>query len=84
MEQARLQGAPIPEANHYAMLASADRTLLLSNIIAGIKTSLQESMSENEAQQLLTWYESDTGKQITAADEKGSVTRLSQDLSART
>ena len=70
MSLAMQQGEPLPEIN--TMLKMVDETVLVSEILQGIRASLKSSLNENEAQQLLVWYESDIGKEITAAEEKAS------------
>lgn len=72
MEQARQQGANISDAQFSAMVSSVDRSILPSDTIESIKGSLRKSMTEAEASQLLSWYESDLGKEITRAEEKAS------------
>jgi hypothetical protein len=72
MEQARLQGAAIPEDFHNAMLATVESSIAPSDIIEEIGNSLQQQISDSEAQDLLAWYQSDLGRKITAAEEKAS------------
>jgi len=72
MEQAKLQGTPIPEAEYNAIQKSVDESILPFDILEGIRHSLKKSITEEEAQELLAWYESDLGKEITMAEEKAS------------
>lgn len=72
MRQAKQQGAAIPDAEFRAMLRCVDESILSSEMLEGIRSSLKKSINEDEAQDLLAWYESDLGKEITAAEERAS------------
>ncbi len=78
MEQAHQQGAPIPEAEFSAIVSSAKESFLPSEMVAGVRASLKESIDEKEAQKILAWYESDIGKEITKAEENASTPEAQQ------
>lgn len=80
MEQARQQGAEIPEDLFVKMLKSADKSILPSEILDEIRSSLNKTISEDEAQKLLKWFESDLGKNITVAEEKASTPEAYQQM----
>ncbi len=80
MEQAKQQGAPIPDEDHKSMLMIVDQSVVTSEIVAEIRASLKESINEVEAKQLLTWYESELGKEITAAEERASTPEAYQEM----
>ncbi len=80
MEQAKQQGTPIPDAEYRSMVNSADVSILPSEIIEEIRVSLKNSINEKEAQKLLTWYESDLGKEITHAEESASTPEAYQQM----
>jgi hypothetical protein len=72
MDQARQQGSALPGNLHQSMLNSVDATILPSEILNEISSSLKKQINESEVKQLITWYESDLGKKITAAEEQAS------------
>lgn len=80
LEQAHQQGAAIPDAEFAAMLKSADESILPSEILEGIRISIKNSISEAQAKDVLAWYESDLGKQITAAEENASTPDAYQEM----
>lgn len=66
------QGGTIPEDEVSLMLSSADKTILPSVVLDEIRMSLEKSLSGDDIETLLEWYESDIGQRITAAEEKAS------------
>ena len=74
------QGASIPENEVSLILHSADKTILPSVILAEIRHSLEKSLSNEDIEKLLEWYESDIGKRITAAEEKASTPEAYQQM----
>lgn len=78
--QARQQGASLPDAEFNSIVESVDRTILPSEILAEIRASLKESIDEVEAKQLLAWYESDLGKEITGLEERASTPEAYQEM----
>lgn len=74
------QGASIPENEISLILDSADKTILPSVILDEIQLSLEKSLSNEDVETLLEWYESDIGKRITAAEEKASTPEAYQHM----
>ncbi len=72
MKQARQQGAPISNSAFSTMLLRTDDTILASEIIEEVRSSLKKALTEQDIQQLLLWYESDLGKEITALEENAA------------
>ena len=80
IQQARQQGTPIPDEDHKAMMITIDQSMLPSEMVAEIRAPLKESISEEEAKQLLVWYGSDLGKEITSAEIKASTAEAFQEM----
>lgn len=74
------QGASIPENEISLMLDSADKTILPSVILDEIQLSLEKSLSNEDVETLLKWYESDIGKSITSAEENASTPEAYQNM----
>ncbi len=72
------QGGSIPGIEVSAILDSVDRTILPSAILHEIRASVAEDLSDAEIEALLKWYESDTGRRITAAEENASTPEANQ------
>ncbi len=64
------QASQIEQDKLDLMLKMIDSAILPSNMLSGIKTSLQQTMTEQDIQKLLLWYESELGKEITQAEER--------------
>ena len=54
--------------------------MLPREILEGIKSELAPSMTEEEIEVLLLWYESDIGKEITLAEERASTAEAYQKM----
>jgi len=54
--------------------------MLPREILEGIKSELAQSMTEEEIEVLLLWYESDIGKEITLAEERASTAEAYQKM----
>lgn len=70
-----LQGASqggIGEAQVSRILESVDNTIMPAVILREIRSSLAASLSDEETENLLKWYESDVGRRVTAAEEAAS------------
>jgi len=80
MEQARQQGAAIPEDLFSKMTKSVDKSILPSEILDGIRSSLKKTICEDEAKKLLKWFESDLGRKITVAEEDASTPKAYQQM----
>lgn len=80
VEQAKQQGSPITDGEYSVIVNSIDKSILASEIIEGIRTAVKSSIGEKELQQLLVWYESDLGKEITLAEENASTPQAYQQM----
>ncbi|MDC0664316.1 DUF2059 domain-containing protein [Marinobacter sp. SS21] len=70
--QAQQQGTPIPEATFQAMMRSTERSIVAEDILAEIQTSLASKLSDADIQTLLTWYQSDLGREIAEAERRAA------------
>ncbi|MBD3655059.1 MULTISPECIES: DUF2059 domain-containing protein [Marinobacter] len=82
LQQAHQGGAPIAEEDFQAMMSSSREAFEPSRIMSGIRASLQASLSEEQVAELLTWYQSDLGREITRAEESGSTPEAYQQMIA--
>ncbi|MDE1465567.1 DUF2059 domain-containing protein [Spartinivicinus poritis] len=84
MAQARQQdqGTSIPDSEYKLILSSVDKTIASTEIVEKIRIALMQSLNETDAQQLLSWYESDLGKEITKAEESASTPEEFQKMMA--
>lgn len=78
--QAVQQGASIPQNEVSLILKSVDKTIQPSVILAEMRHSLNQSLSNKEIETLLKWYESDIGKKITDAEKKASTPEAFQQM----
>jgi len=74
------QGAQLPDELGQAMLESIDRAVLPSVILQDIATSVSAALTETEIQGLLQWYDTDTGRAITRAEEQASTPEASREM----
>ncbi len=72
VEQARQQGLEIPDAEFDEVVRSIEGAFQPSEILSTIGMEVKNSISESEAEHLISWYESDLGKKITKAEEDAS------------
>lgn len=70
MRQARLDGELISETDFDTMLIRTDDTILPAEILGEVRSALLESLSDDDIEQLLSWYRSDLGREINALEEK--------------
>ena len=70
VEASQQQASQIEQDKLDLMLKMIDSAILPKNMLSGIKTSLQQTMTEQDIQKLLLWYESKLGKEITQAEER--------------
>ena len=62
----------IPDSVINLMSSTVDDSILASDILEAIKLSIKHSLTQDQALQLLRWYESDLGAQITLAELNAS------------
>ncbi|MCJ8339756.1 MAG: hypothetical protein MJK10_14905 [Pseudomonadales bacterium] len=62
----------IPDSVINLMASTVDDSILASDILEAIKLSIKHSLTQDQALQLLRWYESDLGTKITLAELNAS------------
>ncbi len=62
----------LSDGNLKAILQRVDETFVVSEIVEEVRRPLKESLTQQEVEHLLAWYESDLGKKITAMEEHAS------------
>jgi hypothetical protein len=72
MQEAKGEGSSLSDSAYALILASIDQTILPSAIIVIVREALSIELSSTGAEQLLKWYESDLGRQITQAEADSS------------
>ena len=72
IEQIRQQKEPIPNDVFENIQKSIIDSFSPNEILNTIRLELKKNISEAEAQELITWYESNLGRKITKAEEKAS------------
>lgn len=72
MQEAKSEGSSLSDSAYALILASIDQTILPSEIRAMVKAALTTELSSTDAKQLLRWYETDLGRQITRAEAASS------------
>ncbi len=80
VEQARQQGSPIPDAEFNDVMSSIVSAFQPSVILSTVGMEIKNNISESEAKDLLTWYESDLGRRITKAEENASTPAAYQEM----
>mgnify|MGYP000211334146 FL=1 len=72
MQGAKGESSSLSDSAYTLILASIDQTILPSAIIVIVREALSIELSSTGAEQLLKWYESDLGRQITQAEADSS------------
>jgi hypothetical protein len=72
LSNAKKQGARISDADYQLMLSSVDEAMVPAKMKGGISAELIKTLNDKEIKVLLKWYESDLGKEITAAESAGT------------
>lgn len=80
MAQARQRNPNVTEAAFQALSTSAKQAIQPEDILAGIKSTLKKSLSEQDVSALMKWYESPTAKAITKAEEDLSTQAAYQNM----
>ena len=62
----------IPDSMINLMSSTVDDSILASDILEAVKLSIKHSLSQEQAQQVLRWYESELGTRITLAELNAS------------
>lgn len=72
MMQAQQMGDPLPDSTFQAMMHSADRSIVADDILDEVHGALARSLTEQDINNLLAWYQSDLGQEITEAEKSSS------------
>lgn len=72
MQSAKDEGSTFSDSAYALILASIDQTILSSEILVMVKGALAIELSSADVEQLLSWYASDLGRQITQAEANSS------------
>ena len=83
VEQNAQQGMVISLAQHQAILNSIDSSVLPAEILAGISRAVKTAISQDEAEVLMTWYQSPLGKKIAKAEESAQSDQAYQQMVAQ-
>lgn len=77
------QAGQIPANLATQMQQQIDISLNEGRMLAGIQQSVQQQMTAAEVTELLAWYQSDTGRLITAEEAKASDPKAQQEMMAQ-
>jgi hypothetical protein len=80
VERAKYEGTPIPDDEYNLLLNSVDDSILSSEIIEGIRSSLKKSIDEKDVKNLFAWYKSELGREITQAEESATTPAAYQQM----
>jgi hypothetical protein len=83
VEQNAQQGMVISLAQHQAILNSIDSSVLPAEILTGISRAVKTAISQDEAEALMTWYQSPLGKKIAKAEESAQSDKAYQQMVAQ-
>lgn len=78
--QASQQSSSMPADELKAIVSSVDKSFVPKKMLDDVKASIKASITEKQAKELLTWYESDLGKKITQAEEQASTPKAYQEM----
>ncbi|MBN1981577.1 MAG: DUF2059 domain-containing protein [Chitinivibrionales bacterium] len=82
-EQSRKGKSAISDANFKTLLKAIDKCFMPEEILGTISREIKNTVSESDAQELLSWYESDLGRTITQAEENASTPEAFQEMVQR-
>ena len=80
LEQAKQQHPELPDDFYKDVINALDDTILPSEIHNEIHSTLKNSLSDTDIIQLTRWFESDLGRRIVEAEEKGSTPEALQEI----
>ncbi len=72
VNQAQRENPSMPESVVNILLLQVDNSFIPSQILRDVRLKLKFSLTERDVKQLLNWYESELGRQITALEEQSS------------
>ncbi len=73
VEGVRAAGAPLSNEDYQYIKKSVETAFSAADIRRIISREIRRNLSESEARELLAWYESDIGKEITKAEVEASM-----------
>lgn len=80
MVMAQSQGSPIPEPAFQAILSSVDRSFVADDMLEALQVSLDAALEPAQLDELLDWYNSPIGIEITEAEKAGGDTQAHQEM----
>lgn len=80
LEQARQEGASMPDAEFQELRNLTENAFRPSAILDTVGMEIKKNISESEAKDLFVWYESDLGKMFTRAEENASTPSAYQEM----
>ena len=80
IDDAALQDDSVTDVQIQLMTNSIQDTIIPAEILAGMRTAIQASLVQSEADQLLAWYVTELGREITTVEEKASTVEAYQDM----
>ncbi len=83
MDLARQQQPGTADADVQRMQKSMQDAFQLEDLLSPIRTALKNSLSEDDARQLLAWLQSDRGRRIVLAEEASAEASALQDMLSR-
>lgn len=83
MRQARLDEELISESDFSTMLIRTDDTILPAEILGEVRDALRDALSEDDIEQLLAWYRSDLGREITGLEERAGTPEAYAQMESR-
>ncbi|PLX97550.1 MAG: hypothetical protein C0622_12810 [Desulfuromonas sp.] len=82
LDQARQQNPSITESDLAGMKKVIDEAFIPDEFIHAIGSEISANLSENEANQLVTWFESSMGREITSAEVEATTPGAFQNMLA--
>ena len=81
MREARLSGELISEKDFSTLLIRTDDTILPEEIIDEVRTELRHTLNEEDVDNLLAWYRSDLGREITELERQAGSQEAFEEMS---
>ena len=72
VNQAQKENPSLPDSVVNILLIQVDDSFIPSEILRDVRLKLKFSLTERDVQKLLSWYQSELGREITALEEKSS------------
>ncbi|MBN2441591.1 MAG: hypothetical protein JXJ04_09590 [Spirochaetales bacterium] len=74
------QGSPIPDNGYEKLLGVIGSTFQVTEILSTISTEVKKNITEPAINKLLLWYESDSGRMLTQAEENAATPQGYQEM----